>query len=142
MQCRTSASAPPSSRSYAAASQQTCSRVSCTRQSAVFVPARPSQSEDLEKPAMSSTFDDGAGSDVEGSSQRENSIAQPDGKKRKRNRQALNCNMCRARKVQCDRRRPACTACIKRGTAGECKWEDKGADPPAQTFALETVVDR
>lgn len=90
---------------------------------------------------MSSTFDDGGGSEVDGSSQRENT-AQPDGKKRKRNRQALNCNMCRARKVQCDRRRPACTACIKRGTAGECKWEDKSSDPPAQTFALEAVVDR
>lgn len=91
---------------------------------------------------MSSAMDDG-GSELDGSSQRDESGSnQPDGKKRKRNRLALNCNMCRARKVQCDRRRPACTACIKRGTAGDCKWEDKGPDPPAQTFALETVVDR
>lgn len=64
-------------------------------------------------------------------------------KKRKRNRQALNCNMCRARKVQCDRRRPACTACIKRGTGAMCEWDDnKAGDLPAQTFALEAVVDR
>lgn len=93
---------------------------------------------------MSSQFEDGAGSELDGSSQKENgnNSQQPDSKKRKRNRQALNCNMCRARKVQCDRRRPACTACIKRGTAGECKWEDKGAEPTTQTFALETVVDR
>jgi hypothetical protein len=75
-------------------------------------------------------------------SERETNESQPDSKKRKRNRQALNCSVCRARKVQCDRRRPACTSCIKRGTASECKWEDKGVEPAAQTYALETVVQR
>lgn len=105
---------------------------------------------------MSSQYEDGAGSEFEGPShtklESSNTTAVDGGendsnpnnnsKKRKRNRQALNCNMCRARKVQCDRRRPACTACVKRGTAGDCKWEDKGSEPPTQAFALETVVDR
>ncbi|SCV71971.1 BQ2448_4665 [Microbotryum intermedium] len=64
----------------------------------------------------------------------------PDKKKRKRNRQALSCSECQRRKIKCDRHIP-CEACIKRGEAGTCQWEEKKIIVPPQPFALASEHD-
>ncbi|SCZ88574.1 BZ3500_MvSof-1268-A1-R1_Chr2-1g04500 [Microbotryum saponariae] len=64
----------------------------------------------------------------------------PDRKKRKRNRQALSCSECQRRKIKCDRHIP-CEACIKRGEADTCQWEEKKIVVPPQPFALASEHD-
>ncbi|KAF3395135.1 hypothetical protein DPV78_009209 [Talaromyces pinophilus] len=42
----------------------------------------------------------------------------------KRRKILLACNTCRDRKTRCDGRRPACSACIKKGIGAECVFEE------------------
>ncbi|BGP32255.1 hypothetical protein JCM10296v2_004036 [Rhodotorula toruloides] len=55
--------------------------------------------------------------------------------KRKRNRAALSCALCKKRKIKCDRKLP-CEACIKRNEQHLCRWEQPKVEPPPQPFAL------
>lgn len=47
----------------------------------------------------------------------------------KRNRVPLSCNHCRASKQKCDRTRPACTQCLRRGQPAGCRYADRPARP-------------
>ncbi|BGO91559.1 hypothetical protein NBRC10512_003219 [Rhodotorula toruloides] len=55
--------------------------------------------------------------------------------KRKRNRAALSCALCKKRKIKCDRKLP-CEACIKRNEQHLCRWEQPKVEPAPQPFAL------
>ncbi|GAA5904148.1 hypothetical protein JCM8208_003460 [Rhodotorula glutinis] len=59
---------------------------------------------------------------------------------RKRTKQSLSCGECKRRKIKCDRKVP-CTACIKRGDADACNWEDAKIEPEKQPFALAAETD-
>lgn len=47
----------------------------------------------------------------------------------KRNRVPLACNPCRASKQRCDRARPACAQCARRGQPHACRYADRPARP-------------
>lgn len=53
--------------------------------------------------------------------------AQSAGQKRKRSRQ-LSCRFCKRTKIGCDRKRPSCGNCLRKGISGECSYEDLDGD--------------
>lgn len=46
-------------------------------------------------------------------------------RRRTRRRLHLNCEPCRVRKIRCTRELPACDACVRRGIAHKCRYEDE-----------------
>ncbi|GJN89171.1 hypothetical protein Rhopal_002145-T1 [Rhodotorula paludigena] len=59
---------------------------------------------------------------------------------KKKAKQSLSCGECKRRKIKCDRKIP-CSACLKRGEANSCNWEDAKIEPEKQPFALVADVE-
>ena len=49
---------------------------------------------------------------------------------------ALSCSECKRRKIRCDRTVP-CVACVKRGAAALCRWDNARIEPAPQPYALK-----
>lgn len=54
--------------------------------------------------------------------------------KKRRNRKALSCIQCKARKIKCDRGEPQCQSCIIRGIQGQCRY---GSLPEERKIVLK-----
>ena len=68
--------------------------------------------------------------------------------KKTRNRLPVSCEPCRIRRAKCDRERPHCGACSKRGEMEKCVYQSKGPKGSAKTddggprFAVAETEDR
>ncbi len=58
---------------------------------------------------------------------------------KRRDRQQLSCNQCRTRKLKCERGRPPCTTCVRRGLVASCTFPTNKSTTAARKPPLGRV---
>ncbi|KAI0834355.1 putative fungal-specific transcription factor [Hypoxylon sp. FL0890] len=67
--------------------------------------------------------------------------SRPSNPNRRRDKPQLSCNLCRRRKLRCDRQQPSCSSCLLRGQA--CTYaENQGLATGAETTAVPSLHNR